>query len=57
MLTRRNLQSIATIDGIPLYTVEREYIQTLFLYLLYKHTTLFLFKVRIPPVYSEQSER
>jgi len=44
MLTRRNLQSIASKEGIPLHTVERDYIQTLFLFTLSKQTTEFVFK-------------
>jgi len=44
MLTRRQLQGFSIKEGVPLYTIERDYIQTLFLYELYKHNTDFLFK-------------
>ncbi|MEM0466925.1 MAG: nucleotidyl transferase AbiEii/AbiGii toxin family protein [Candidatus Thermoplasmatota archaeon] len=44
MLTRRQLQSFSTKAGVPLLTVERDYIQTLFLYELFTHSNAFIFK-------------
>ena len=44
MLTRRQLSRISTKEGIALHTIERDYIQTLFLYELYKRNNDFRFK-------------
>ena len=44
MLTRRQLRSLSLKEGVALHAVERDYIQTLFLYELYKHVSGFLFK-------------
>ena len=44
MLTRRQLRSLSLKQGVGLYVVERDYVQTLFLYELYKHVSGFLFK-------------
>ena len=44
MLTRRQIQGFSVKEGVPLYTIERDYIQTLFLYETYKHSNDFLFK-------------
>lgn len=44
MLMRRQLQSLSTKAGVPLLTVERDYIQTVFLYELFTHHTDFIFK-------------
>jgi len=44
MLTRRQLSGISAREGVALQTIERDYIQTLYLYELYKHNTDFLFK-------------
>ena len=44
MLTRRQIQSHSVKAGVPLHTVERDYVQTLFLYELYKQNNDFLFK-------------
>ncbi|MBN2066047.1 MAG: nucleotidyl transferase AbiEii/AbiGii toxin family protein [Candidatus Thermoplasmatota archaeon] len=44
MLTRRQLESLSIKQGVGLYVVERDYVQTLFLYELYKHVSGFLFK-------------
>lgn len=44
MLTKRQLQSYSTKAGVPLLTVERDYIQTLFLYEVFTHSTTFFFK-------------
>ncbi len=44
MLTRRHIQGFSVKEGVPMYTIERDYIQTLFLYETYKHGNDFLFK-------------
>ncbi|MCX6672010.1 MAG: nucleotidyl transferase AbiEii/AbiGii toxin family protein [Euryarchaeota archaeon] len=44
MLTRRQLQSISAKAGVPMQTIERDYIQTVFLYELYKQSNNFFFK-------------
>jgi predicted nucleotidyltransferase component of viral defense system len=44
MLTRRQLSRISAKEGIALHTIERDYIQTLFLYELYKQNNDFRFK-------------
>ena len=44
MLTRRQLQRFSVKKGVALHNVERDYVQTLFLYELYTHNTDFLFK-------------
>jgi predicted nucleotidyltransferase component of viral defense system len=44
MLTRRQLRNLSLKQGVALHIIERDYIQTLFLYELYKHTNIFLFK-------------
>jgi len=44
MLTRRQLRNLSLKQGVGLYVVERDYVQTLFLYELYKHVSGFLFK-------------
>ena len=44
MLTRRQLSKISIKEGITLHTIERDYIQTLFLYELYKQNNDFRFK-------------
>jgi len=44
MLTRRQIQRFSIAEGIPLYNIERDYIQTLFLYKLYSYTSDFFFK-------------
>jgi len=44
MLTRRQLQSFSTKAGVPMQTIERDYIQTVFLYELYKQSNSFFFK-------------
>jgi len=44
MLTRRQLQRFSVKKGVALHNIERDYIQTLFLYELYTHNTDFLFK-------------
>ena len=44
MLTRRQIQGFSIKEGIPLYNIERDYIQTLFIYNLYKNNNDFLFK-------------
>jgi len=44
MLTIRQLRSLSLKQGVALHIIERDYIQTLFLYELYKHANIFLFK-------------
>jgi len=44
MLTRRQLRGLSLKEGVALHIIERDYIQTLFLYELYKHADGFLFK-------------
>jgi len=44
MLTRRQLRNLSLKEGVALHVIERDYIQTLFLYELYKHVSGFLFK-------------
>ncbi len=44
MITRRQLQSYSAKVGVPMQTIERDYIQTVFLYELYKQSNTFFFK-------------
>jgi predicted nucleotidyltransferase component of viral defense system len=44
MLTRKQIQLLAQRNGVPLHNEERNYIQTLFLQLLYMQTQNFIFK-------------
>lgn len=44
MLTRRQLSTIATKEGMPLHSIERDYVQTLFLHQLYSTPSTFIFK-------------
>jgi hypothetical protein len=44
MLTRRQIQALAQKNRVPLYTQERDYIQAVFLGLLYTKTEDFIFK-------------
>jgi hypothetical protein len=44
MLTRRQLSTIATKEGMALHSIERDYVQTLFLYQLYASHSHFIFK-------------
>lgn len=44
MLTKRQIEDWSRIDNVGLEVVERDYVQNVFLYLLYKKTSDFIFK-------------
>ena len=44
MITREQLQGFANVNGVPLFTQERDYVQALFLSRLYKLEAPLIFK-------------